>query len=856
MDEKYLQTLEFYKILERLASYTAFAVSAEKALALRPTDDVVEATRRQAETSEAVQLLVTHQDLTIGGARDVREAVDLARHSGVLPPNELLNIKSTLIAGRNLTRTFERLGGSYPNLYEIVMQLPTPTGLIDNISRVISERGEILDSASERLESIRHNLRVVHERLVSKMQRMANDPKNAPYLQEVLITQRDGRYVLPLRAEFKGRIRSIVHDQSSSGATLFVEPLSVVEMNNEYRELQLAERDEERRILADLSLQVGKQAESILLMIDLIADLDLALARARYAEEIRATEPILHPIKAPRKGPVKNTGPVKTAGMADSTDDEPPSTVHHPPSVVHPGTVIQLYQARHPLLDPQTVVPIDVELDPETFVLIITGPNTGGKTVTLKTVGLLALMAQAGLHIPVHSGSQISVFDAIYADIGDEQSIEQSLSTFSGHITNIIHILENADARSLVVLDELGAGTDPQEGAALARSILSNLLRRSITTLVTTHHPELKAFAHATPGAVNASVEFDLETLRPTYHLTIGLPGRSNALAIAQRLGLPEALIAEARSELDPQDLHAEDLLDEIHRQRDVARQARAAADQARQEAESLRAALAIRLENLEQERRETLEKARLEAEAELYQVQAEIQEVRRALARARQPVDEIQALDRKVQDLEETIQQPIEPAVPQIEALERRAIKVGDKVRLRSLNLPGVVKSLVGEDTEVQVGALRIRARLGDLELPGRIETQPISPEHGKAQVQPRPRPEKKQVEPVPLTGAGSTTTPVRGSGAAAGMRASPGMELNLRGQRADDALDALDRFLDAAYLSGLPFVRIIHGKGTGRLREVVRQALAQNPHVRSYEAGGDKEGGEGVTVALLHAS
>jgi DNA mismatch repair protein MutS2 len=512
-------------------------------------------------------------------------------------------------------------------------------------------------------------------------------------------------------------------------------------------------------------------------------------------------------------------------------------------------------------LDPKTVVPIDVELDPQTFVLIITGPNTGGKTVTLKTVGLLALMAQAGLHIPVHSGSQISVFDAIYADIGDEQSIEQSLSTFSGHITNIIHILENADARSLVVLDELGAGTDPQEGAALARSILSNLLRRSITTLVTTHHPELKAFAHATPGAVNASVEFDLETLRPTYHLTIGLPGRSNALAIAQRLGLPEALIAEARSELDPQDLHAEDLLDEIHRQRDVARQARAAADQARQEAESLRAALAIRLENLEQERRETLEKARLEAEEELYQVQAEIQEVRRALARARQPVNEVQALEHKVQDLEETVQQPIEPAVPRLDSVER-PIKVGDKVRLRSLNLPGVVKSLVGEDTEVQVGALRIRARLGDLELPGRIESQPVfftgpvSLDQAKAQTQPRPRPEKKQVEPVSLTGTGSTTTPLKSGGAAAGMRASPGMELDLRGQRADDALDALDRFLDSAYLTGLPFVRIIHGKGTGRLREVVRQALAQNPHVRSYEAGGDKEGGEGVTVALLHAS
>ncbi len=517
MDAKTLSTLEFLKIRERLAGYCAFAASEEKARQLRPTNDPVEAVQRQKETSEAVRLLTTHPDLTIGGARDVRASVDLAVHGAVLAPNELLDIKSTLAAARTLTRTFERLEIQFPALFDLVQQLPAPAGLIDSISRVLSDRGEILDSASEKLGDTRRDLRIVHDRLLTRLQKMVSDPRNAPYLQEALVTQRDGRYVLPLRAEFKGRIRSIVHDQSSSGATLFVEPLAVVEMNNQYRELQLTERDEERRILFELSLLVAQNAQKINHIVEVIAALDLILSRAHFSDDLRASEPKLLPLE--QKGAKTGT----------------------------PVPVIRLFQARHPLLDPQTVVPIDFELDPQTFALVITGPNTGGKTVALKTVGLLALMAQAGLHIPAQNGSELSVFNEIYADIGDEQSIEQSLSTFSGHITNIIRILEQADERSLVILDELGAGTDPQEGSALARSILTSLVDRRIPTLVTTHHPELKAFAHATPGVINASVEFDLETLRPTYRLTIGLPGRSNALAIAQRLGMPEPIIAAAR---------------------------------------------------------------------------------------------------------------------------------------------------------------------------------------------------------------------------------------------------------------------------------------------------------------------
>ena len=814
MDAKTLHTLEYPKVLERLAGYCAFAASTEKAHKLQPTTNIDEATRRLAETSEAVQMLVTRPDLTIGGARDVRQAVDLAAHGGILAPTDLLDIKSTLIAARTLVRTFERLGGQYPTLFVIASQIPISLGLVDGISRAISERGEILDSASDALAAIRRDLRIAHDRLMTKLQRMVSDPHTSPYLQEALITQRDGRYVLPLRAEFKGRIRAVVHDQSASGATLFVEPLSVVEHNNEFRELQLAERDEERRILTELSQQVGMQVGNILNTVDRVADLDLCFAKAKYSDSLAASEPALHPIAKP--------------------------------SGRHPGTIIRLFQARHPLLDPATVVPIDVELDAQTYAMVVTGPNTGGKTVTLKTIGLLALMAQSGLHIPAHSGSEISLFHNIYADIGDEQSIEQSLSTFSGHITNIIRVLEHADQRSLVILDELGAGTDPQEGAALARALLTHVLERGITTLVTTHHPELKAFAHATPGVVNASVEFDLETLRPTFHLTIGLPGRSNALAIAQRLGMPEPIINSARSELSPADLRAEDLLDEIHRQRDLSRKARTAAENAHREVESIRAELAKRLEKIEDERIQVLDKARSQAAEQLESLQDELREVRRQLARTRQPLDVIEEVEEKVEELQETVVAPVERRISDAGiAPVHRAIRLGDKVRLHSLNTQGVVTSLGEEDAEVSVGVLRIRTRLAELQLLGEEPTST----YGSTGL---PTARDLMTAGQSRTAIETTGGSVRSSGSHI-YAESPGIELDLRGQRSDEALDVLERYLDSAYLAGLPWVRIIHGKGTGKLRLAVRESLSHNSHVKSFESGGDKEGGEGVTVAKL---
>ena len=840
MDEKSLQIFEFPKILERLAQYCAFSASKEKALALQPTNDLFEAQRRQAETREAVSLLDGPTDLTIGGARDVRQPVDLALHGGVLTPAELLDVKYTLVAARNLVRTFERLSEQYPNLADIAIRLPggagqrEPLGIIDAVSGAISDRGDILDSASQKLATTRRDLRIVHDRLMSKLQRIVGDPKNGPFLQDSIVTQRDGRYVVPLRSEFKGRIKSIVHDQSSSGATLFVEPLAVVEMNNQYRELQLAERDEERRILSELSHMVGKNAYEITQTVDVIAELDLALARGKYALDLLAVEPRLVPFKERSKTQADSSFTKKIDDNVSNVQESAQS------KDLHPGSLIRLYQARHPLLDVDTVVPIDVELDEQTYALVITGPNTGGKTVTLKTVGLLALMAQAGLHIPVSPGSEISVFDNIFADIGDEQSIEQSLSTFSGHITNIIRILDKADRNSLVVLDELGAGTDPQEGAALARALLSHLLERGITTLVTTHHPELKAFAHAMPGVVNASVEFDLETLQPTFYLTIGLPGRSNALAIAERLGLPQDIIMDARAEISPDDLRAEDLLDEIFRQRDATRKARAAAELARKNAETLRYELLERLDNLEDERRKVLEEAHNQAEDQLQALQAEIAEVRKTLARARQPAVALEAVEEQVEILEEAIEQPVSRREPELgsalESMEehkRRSIRLGDKVRLRTLGTQGLVSGLSEDEAEVQVGVLRVRTKLSDLELSG---------ESSSAEV------EGRQAQGIDSKQSREKTSRLSYS-----MPESPGIELDLRGQRADEATTALERYIEAAYLAGLPFVRIIHGKGTGKLRDVVRQILSVHPQVRSYEPGGEREGGDGVTIAKL---
>ena len=797
MDEKTLNTLEFPKVIERLLVYASFSASADLARALTPAPSLKGALERLATTTEARLLLSLKADLSVGGSHDIRPLAGLASRGGVLTESELLSVSGTLVSARELARHFEKVSDKAPHLHELARFFPPPPGIIEAISRCVSDKGEVLDNASAKLNSIRSEIKVSHSRLLARLEHMLGDPRTAPMLQEPIITQRNGRYVIPLRAEFKGKVKSIVHDQSSSGATLFVEPIAVVELNNRWHELQLEERDEVRRILAELSARVGAEAEAITAIVDALAKFDLCLMCAKYAEDIHASEPLLRPIS-------------------------PPQDAHHP------GTTIRLLKVRHPLLDPEKVVSIDVDLDARTFAVVITGPNTGGKTVTLKTVGLMVLMAQSGLHIPAQSGSELCFFDDVFADIGDEQSIEQSLSTFSGHITNIVRILLKARTKTLVLFDELGAGTDPQEGSALARAILLHLVSRRIPCFIATHYPELKTLAHATPGVVNASMEFDLKTLRPTYHLTLGIPGRSNALLIARRLGLPEEILENARQLVDPAELASDELLSEIHHQREVARKARSVADRDRSLANNLRQDLANRLKKIEEERRAVLENARAEAEAEFNDLKREIESLRRELRRSEQPTPLLEEVQQKAAKVEEVLEKKTRTKthpLPRVHLL----VEPGRKVRVRALQAEGVIASVGEEDVEVLVGNLRVRV--------DRSELMPVSA--------PETIPETKPPAPAPM--------PARGRSARTPFSPSPGMEIDLRGMRADDALDKLDNYLAAAYASGMPFVRIIHGKGTGRLRQVIREALTESAQVKNFEEGGDKEGGEGVTIAHM---
>jgi DNA mismatch repair protein MutS2 len=799
MDTKTLKVLEYPKLRERLKLFCDFSASMELALELEPTDTYELALARLAETTEARRLFSV-QDIGIGGAHDIRQAVDLAARGGVLDPQQLLDVKSTLVSCRVLKRTFERKEEEYPRLSHIAVGLPESHGIVDAITRILSERGEVLDSASPKLATLRREIKIAHDRLMSRLQKYLTDSANK--LQEPIITQRDGRYVIPLRAEFKGQIKAVVHDQSSSGATLFVEPLPVVELNNKVRELELQERDEERRILHELSVQVGEHAQEFKHGVENLAMLDLAFAKAKYAEELKASEPLLHPLSE-----VSGQRSAKNAKQELKSESQ---------------TLIRLLQARHPLIDPNTVVAIDVDPLPGIQAIVITGPNTGGKTVSLKTVGLLALMAQSGLHIPAESGSELPCFHDIFADIGDEQSIEQSLSTFSGHITNIIRILKHIDHRSLVIFDELGSGTDPQEGAALARAILNHLLETGCTTLVATHYPELKTFAHSTENVVNASLEFDIKTLRPTYKLTLGLPGRSNALAIAMRLGLPQPIIDSAKGEIHPDNLRADKLLDDIRKERNRTSRERQKLQKQRDRLEIQNRELEKKLEKIEDERREVLAQARAEGELEVAVLKRNIDTLKSQMKKAKQPLEAIKSIEEKMEEIEERVEQPVERQPSGVEN-QTGVLKLGERVTVGTLNADGVVTALGEFDAEVQIGSLRVRARQSDLVRKGREEESP------------------KDVKKA------SSSQPTMLS------TKSPGLELNLRGKLVDDGLDELERYLERAYSAGLLFVRIVHGKGTGKMRDAVRNALKESSYVASFEEPKDNEGGAGVTVANM---
>ncbi len=806
MNLKHLNTLEFPKILERLAYHADFSASKELALALAPACHLPEILQSQAETSEACRLLSINPDVSIGGARDVRPLLEQAKRSSALLPTELLDIRQTLVAARSLERAITRLGDQFPHLDDIAGRIQECPGLIQEIGRCISENGEVLDTASPDLARIRSELGVVHQRLLDRLNKIVHSSQNSPYLQETFVTQRQGRYVIPLRAEFKGRIQGIVHDQSASGATLFIEPLATVELNNRWRQLQLDEEEEVRRVLLALTDLVAEESVRIGWTVEALAELDLALAKAKYADELGAVEPNW----------VDSASRNLPSGQTDS---------------------VKLLAARHPLLDPKSVVPVDVVFPPETFILVITGPNTGGKTVTLKTVGLLAAMAQAGLHIPAAEGSTLPLFDGIYADIGDEQSIEQSLSTFSSHLTNIVSILAECDAESLVILDELGAGTDPVEGSALARAILDHLRERRVTTFVATHFSELKAYAHTTSGITNASVEFDADTLSPTYRLTIGLPGRSNAFAIAHRLGLDGHIIDSAQSMVSPEAMQTEAMLQDIQAQLDSAARERAAAETTRVQVETRLGRLTQRLAQIEDERRGILNSARADAGRELKAVRKELRRLREEWALGLQSA---QAQDSSVEDslslreLERHTQETltrletsvsVEETQPPPKVKYRGPLQPGDQVWVEPYQAVGEVISSHQGKVDLQLGRFRTSVRRNQVELRQRAAKGETPPGEEGGEI------------------AGVQTPAVE----------SPGLELDLRGETAEEALHRLDRYLDDAYLVGLPWVRVIHGKGTGVLRAAVRDALRAHPLVSSYEAGKEGEGGEGVTVASL---
>ncbi|MFQ5885712.1 MAG: endonuclease MutS2 [Anaerolineae bacterium] len=773
-----MRALDFSQILHRLAEHASFSLGRELALRLRPTTDEEEVKRRQQETTEARSLLEMEPHFTVGGAKDLRPHLKKAAIDSPLTPGELLDIRDNMASGVAIRRRLYSLRRLFPTLAEIAQGIEGCSGLLGEIRRSINDRGEVIDGASPALARIRRELHQVHERLLSKMERIASSPENVPFLQEPMVTQRSGRYVIPLKADFKGRIPGVVHDQSASGATLFVEPLATLELNNQWRELQLAEEKERERILKGLTARVAEEIPAIEETLKALASLDLALAKGRYSASLSCVEPRFIPFRPP-KG-----------------------------DFLHPGSTLRLIQARHPLLPPEEVVPIDIHISDDFFILVITGPNTGGKTVSLKTAGLTVLMAQSGLHIPAQE-AELSIFQGVYADIGDEQSIEQSLSTFSSHLTNIVTILARANERCLVLLDELGAGTDPVEGSALARAILDHLRHRKITSFVATHYSELKSYAHITPGVENASVEFDLETLAPTYVMNIGLPGRSNALAIATRLGLDEGVVREARRLISREDLEVEGYLEDIRRARQEALTAAEAAKEARKEAERKERELAEELKALEGSRREVINEARKQGRRELKEAR---EEIRRLAAEARKKPRSVE-VEARLTDLEEKLQ----PLPPLKKGVPLGELKVGETVWVEGLGKEGEVVGLEGDQVEVQVGPFRVKADIEDLAEGG---------------TSPRER------------APGSTSLP---------LSQSVPDYLELRGEKAEEALWRLDKYLDDAFLSGLSSIRIVHGKGKGTLRRVVRQAVESHPLVASYRSGEADEGGDGVTVVRL---
>ncbi len=790
MNEKALRVLEYPKIIEKLTQMAGSQPGKNLCKNLLPSCDLDEINRMQGETADALTRIYQKGSVSFSGVQDLRGSLKRLEIGSTLNILELLSV-CKLLEACNRVKSYSRRDteeAEEDSLDEMFRELQPLTPLAGEIRRCILSEDEIADDASPTLRQIRRSMGITNDRIRSQLNSMVNGSTRT-YLQDAVITQRNGRYCIPVKAEHRSQVPGMIHDQSSTGSTLFVEPMAVVKLNNDLRELELQEEKEIEVILAHLSGLVAENSESLHNDILLLTELDFIFARAMLAKSYDGSRP-------------------------DFNEE---------------GR-ISIKKGRHPLLDPKKVVPVDISLGDTFDLLVISGPNTGGKTVSLKTVGLFTLMGQAGLHIPAFDHSELSVFTEVFADIGDEQSIEQSLSTFSSHMTNIVSFWKQADNRSLVLFDELGAGTDPTEGAALAIAILSNLHRRGIRTIATTHYSELKIFALSTPGVENGCCEFNVETLRPTYRLLIGVPGKSNAFAISSKLGLPDEIIEEAKGHISQEAENFEDVIADLENRRAMVEQERQEISRYKQEIERLKNNLARKEDKLDTSREKILAQAREEAHALLREAKEYADETIRRYHKFGSSIDSSKEMEQERSRLREKMSglekdMALKNTKKPKKEVKAKELRIGDSVKVLSLNLKGTVSTLPDAKGNlfVQMGILRSQVNVKDLEkLP---DEEPLSPV-------------------LKRTGTGKLKM---------SKSASVSTEINLLGKTVDEALNELDKYLDDAYLAHLPSVRVVHGKGTGALRKAVHNYLRRQKHVDSYRLGEFGEGDAGVTIVTF---
>lgn len=789
MNKKVYHTLEYDKILKMLSEYAFCEDAKNRCLALTPVTDTEEIARLQKTTEDALGRLLKKNDLSFSGVHNVNTMLKHLEIGGTLNTTELLSVCSLLEAAKRAQaydRT-ERDKAKTDSLSPLFLQLQPLTPLLGEIRRCVTGEDEIADDASPALFKLRKSIRGMNDRIHTQLSNLMNNAETRTCLQDAVITMRDGRYCLPVRADAKTNVPGMVHDQSSSGSTLFIEPMAVVNLNNELRELLLKEQEEINAILAELSNRVAENAEGIRQDYSVLSELDFIFAKARFALSYNGTAPLFNE-----------------------------------------NGKINIRKGRHPLLDAKKVVPIDVRLGEDFRQLIVTGPNTGGKTVSLKTVGLLTLMGQSGMHIPANDRSELAVFHEIFADIGDEQSIEQSLSTFSSHMTNIVGILNKADDKSLCLFDELCAGTDPTEGAALAISILHQLHQYGAVTMATTHYSELKVYALSTGGVENACCEFNVDTLSPTYRLLIGIPGKSNAFAISSKLGLSSRIIEDAKNRLSEKDVSFEDMIASLEESRITIEKEHLEIQKYKEEAENLKKKLAEKNERLDKSRDEILRKANEEAVQILKEAKDLADETIRNFnkyGKGQAPAAQMEKERSRVRDKMTESEKKL--SLKKKESVNHKIpknLRIGDSVKVLSMNLKGTVHTLPNAkgDLFVQMGILRSQVNIKDLELIN--EDTPYAAKKFSS----------------------SSSGSIKMS-----KSASVSTEINLIGMTVDEALAHLDKYLDDAYIAHLPSVRIVHGKGTGALRNAVQSHLKRQKYVKSFRLGEAGEGDAGVTIA-----